>query len=124
MRLMISDDIPDEETSSDLSKEKNFTMSKLDCLDLDILKDFLDEMSRTMKDNEHSPRLSKFVIQTKANMRKWKRNLKTRIMLSKSNNSNCEGQYMISDEEIIDERCGHAIKDSKDDNKCVECNKM
>lgn len=45
-------------------------------------------------------------------------------MLSKSNNSNCEGQYMISDEEIIDERCGHVIKDSKDDNKCVECSKM
>ena len=58
-------------------------MSKLAeiCHDTDILKDakIINAISSALEDNESSPRLTTFVIQTKEYLGKWRRSLKARI---------------------------------------------
>ena len=80
-----------------------------------------DAISSALEDNESSPRLTTFVIQTKANLRKWRRSLKARIQLSKGDNGGGDEVIEVDTDEVIDERCGHVVIDPKDDNKCAEC---
>ena len=128
--MEMNDNTEDAETVRvDSNKEKNFSMSKLaeGCHDADVLKDakLLDAMSNTLKNNEYSSRLFSFVIQTNANLRKWRRNLKIRIRLGKEDSDrSCRSVDEVIEDEIFDERCGHVVKEPKDDNKCAECNKQ
>ena len=123
----VEEDTPEGETVTVglLKQKNNFTMSKLAerCHDTDILKDakLLDAISSALEDNESSPRLTTFVIQTKANLRKWRRSLKARIQLSDDDNGGGDEVIEVDTAEVIDERCGHVVIDPKDDNKCAEC---
>lgn len=81
-----------------------------------ILKDakILDAFSSALEDNEYSPSLTRFVIQT------WRRSLKARIQLSKSDNGNGDEVIGVNTTEVIDEQCRHVVIDLKHNNKYVQ----
>ena len=41
-----------------------------------------------------------------------------------SGDRSCRSVDEVIEDEIFDERCGHVVKEPKDDNKCAECNKQ
>ena len=77
-------------------------------------------ISSALESNESSSRLITFVIQTKANLRKWRRSLNVRIQLSKGDNGGDNEVIEVDTDEIIDERCGYIVIDPKDNSKCGE----
>ena len=81
-----------------------------------ILKDakILDAFSSALEHNEYSPSLTRFVIQT------WRRSLKARIQLSKSDNGNGDEVIGVNTTEVIDEQCRYVVIDLNHNNKYVQ----
>ena len=98
-----------------------------DCNDVDLTMNanFLDNIAKTLDENEYSPRMKSFAFQMQATLRKARRNLKSRISSNKArqnvenNDNDNDGEEERENVSATNEHGRHVMIDPIDDNKCA-----